>query len=135
MTQPDLEWTQTDLTRPDDPDAPRSRRPLSPYRREVGQYLPRRFTDLTRDRFLRDRCLRYTREISGLPNYEQAVRIDSMARLEFAALRAESAGTMQGDREAREHRRLLDRLLADHRRSVAASQPEKPKKPIPDWLK
>jgi hypothetical protein len=37
-------------------------------------------------------------------------------------LKAEAEGTLQGNRESREHRRLLDRLLADHRRSLVRPQ-------------
>jgi hypothetical protein len=46
-----------------------------------------------------------------------------MIRIEWSALKAEAEGTLQADRESREHRRLLDRLLADHQRSLAAAPP------------
>jgi hypothetical protein len=52
----------------------------------------------------------------------QAARIDSMVQIEWAAIVSEAEGSVQGLREGREHRRLLDRLQGDHQRSVKASQ-------------
>jgi hypothetical protein len=49
----------------------------------------------------------------------------SMAVLEWGSLQAEHDGSLQSLREAREHRRLLLRVLADFERSLAVPA-EKP---------
>ena len=41
-----------------------------------------------------------------------------MVRLEWSAYKAEAEGTLRGDREGREHRRLLDRIMADFEASL-----------------
>lgn len=92
-------------------------------RRDTGRYLPRRFNPVTRGRFLRDRRRRYLARLAGSPTERQVAQIDAMTRLEWQALSAEAIGSLQADREAREFRRLLDRLLSDFERSVAV--PEK----------
>jgi hypothetical protein len=47
--------------------------------------------------------------------------VQSLATLEWAALSAEHTNTLQSLREAREHRRLLLRVLADFERSLEKS--------------
>ena len=92
----------------------------SSRRQEMGgRLIPRSFSKQAWHRFDQDRRRRYLERLGGLPSDAQAARIDTLVRLEWSALRAEAAGTLQGDREAREHRRLLDRLLGDLERSLA----------------
>jgi hypothetical protein len=98
---------------------------ISTHRRETGRLTPRRFSRPAWYRFSRERRRRYLDQIALPPTDAQAARIETMVRLEWAALKAEAEGSLQGDREAREHRRLYDRLLGDHQRSVAA-RAEKP---------
>jgi hypothetical protein len=50
----------------------------------------------------------------------------SLAVLEWAALQSEHEGTLQSLREAREHRRLLLRVLSDFERSLAAVAAPRP---------
>jgi hypothetical protein len=63
-------------------------------------------------------------QIPGEPTAQQVIRIQSIARLLWATKRAEAERTIPGDRESREHRRLLDRLLGDHQRSLASARAE-----------
>jgi hypothetical protein len=65
-------------------------------------------------------------DIPGRPTHDQVARIETIVRLEWKARVAEEEGTLQGDREAREHLRLADRLRADHQRSLAKAVKEKP---------
>jgi len=91
--------------------------------------MPRRFSKPAWHRFNRDRRRRYLADLLGSPpNNEQAARIESLVRIEWSALRAEAEGTLAADREAREHRRLLDRLLGDWKRTLA-TLPVKPLSP------
>jgi hypothetical protein len=55
----------------------------------------------------------------------QAATIESLVSLEWAAIVAEAEGGLVGFREAREHRRLFQRLLSDFERSLAVPA-EKP---------
>jgi hypothetical protein len=95
---------------------------ISTKRREMGMVTPRRFSKRAWHRFSREKRRAYLAQIGEPPTNAQASRIETMVRLEWSALRAEHEGTLQADREAREHRRLLDRLLADHERSVASTR-------------
>ena len=94
----------------------------------AGRYVPRHFNELTRQRFLRDRRRRYLSRIpDDKPTDSQAALIQSLASLEWAALASEHEGGVQGLREAREHRRLFQRLLVDFERlAVAAPKPRGP---------
>jgi hypothetical protein len=74
---------------------------------------PRRFNALTKSRFLPGRERLYRARIEGEPTDRQTALIQTLARLEWAALKAEAEGTLVGYREAREHRRLFQRLLDD----------------------
>ena len=76
--------------------------------------MPQVFTRTSWRRFSRDRHRAYLADLSAPPTTEQVARIDSLVRHEWAALKAEAIGTLAADREAREHRRLFNRLLADH---------------------
>jgi hypothetical protein len=102
----------------------------------AGRYVPKKFTDLSRQRFLRDRRRRYLSRIpDGKPSDSQAALIQSLASLEFAALEAESRFTdMIAGREAREHRRLFQRLLSDFEKSLTAL-PAKRALTAADWLR
>jgi hypothetical protein len=93
-------------------------RRLSTQTRETGRYLPRRFNPVTRERFLRDRRRRILRRIAGRPSDEQSALAQTVARLEWAALAAEAEGGLHALREAREHRRLLQKLLVDFERTL-----------------
>ena len=97
-------------------------RPISTQRRELRWYAPRRFNAVTRERFLRDRRRRYLARLTSSPSDAQAAVILSLARLEWAALAAEAEGGLAALREAREHRRLFQRLLADFERSLTARE-------------
>jgi hypothetical protein len=99
---------------------------ISTQRRETGRLMPRRFSKPAWYRFSRDRRRRYLARLPGQPSERDAARIDAMVRLEWQALKAEAEGTLQADREAREHRRLLDRLVSDFERSLASSPAAKP---------
>jgi hypothetical protein len=96
------------------------RRPAS-RRAELGQSMPRAFTARCRDRFQRDRRRGYLARLAdGAPTPWQASTIASLVGLEWSALEAEARiGDMAAGREAREHRRLFQRLLADFERSLA----------------
>ena len=102
--------------------------PIRSRRSEMGRPMPVHFSKKAWWNFARDRRRRYLDELPEPPTNDQATRIDSMVRLEWNALRAEAQQTVLGDREGREHRRLLDRLLGDHRRSLA---PPKVRPPSP----
>jgi hypothetical protein len=54
-----------------------------------------------------------------VPTDEQAALAQSLAALEWAALAAEAEGGLRGFREAREHRRLFQRLFVDFERSLS----------------
>jgi hypothetical protein len=56
---------------------------------------------------------------AGRPT-EQSALAQTVARLEWAALAAEAEGGLKALREAREHRRLLQKLLVDFERTVRA---------------
>lgn len=91
------------------------------HRRAVGRYEPRALDSThTRRRFFRDRRSRYLARLTAPATDRQLSQIDAMTRLEWQALRAEAQSTLQADREAREFRRLLDRMLADFERALAA---------------
>src|SRR5215472_795537 len=90
-------------------------------RREMGRLMPRRFSKTAWWRFSRDRRRRYLDKLPAPPSNEQATRIDSLVRLEWNALKAEAEDSIAANREGREHRRLLDRMLADFERSIASA--------------
>ena len=100
----------------------------STIRSELGVYEPRSFNAVTRGRFLRDRRRRWRARIEGELSETQAALILSLASLEWSALSAEAEGGLMALREAREHRRLFQRLLADFERSLPVA-PEKPDAP------
>jgi hypothetical protein len=87
-------------------------------RRETGSYTPRNFTRTTRERFLRDRRQRHLGRIPGQPSEAQIAEALTMANLEWNAVSAEHQNTLQSLREAREHRRLLLRVLGDFEKSL-----------------
>jgi hypothetical protein len=96
-------------------------------RRETGSYVPRQYNAATRARFLRKRRQIHLARVTGPPSTAQVTMALTLARLEWGALKAEHEDTLQGDREGREHRRLLVKLLADFEKSLV--RPEKPEKP------
>lgn len=101
------------------------------HRLSVGRYEPRSLDSThTRRRFFRDRRERYTARLLTPATDRQLAQIDAMVRLEWQALRAEAIGTLQADREAREFRRLLDRLLSDFEKSLAVP----PREPSVDQI-
>ena len=77
--------------------------------------------------FLRQRRQLYLARVSGRPSTAQVAMVLTLARLEWSALVAEHANTLQGDREGREHRRLLLRLLAEFEETL--TKPPVPEKP------
>jgi hypothetical protein len=101
---------------------------------ELDTPLPRTFSRQSWHRFSRDRRRRYLTDIPGDPTTAQAARIESMVRLEWSALKAEVQGTLMADREAREFRRLYDRLLSDHMRSLEPKLASRRTKTLADHL-
>ena len=87
-------------------------------RQKIGKYIPRQFTSTTRYRFLLDRHRGYLARISGMPTDQQRAQIESLAQLEYAALKCEAENTLVSMRESREHRRLLLRVLEDFEESL-----------------
>jgi hypothetical protein len=87
--------------------------------REMGQPMPRVFTRTAWWRFARDRRRRYLARLPETPSNEQAALVESLVRLEWSSLAAHAEGGLAGFREAREHRRLFQRLLADFERTLA----------------
>ena len=95
--------------------------------KSLGRSVPKVFTLHSRRRFENDRRRRYVARIPGKPSDAQAALIQSLIRLEWSALKAEAQDTLQGDREGREHRRLLLRLLAEFEETL--TKPPVPEKP------
>jgi len=88
---------------------------------------PRSFSQQARYRFNRDRRRKYLRRIDGIPTDRQVSLIDSMIRLEWASLVAEAEGGLAGLREAREHRRLKERLTDDFEASLVPQPAPSPR--------
>jgi hypothetical protein len=105
--------------------APASSRPTS-RRNPLGRYSPKTFGTTSRWRFRRDRRTSYLARIAGELSDYQAATIESLISLEWAALQAEAEGDLQDMREAREHRRLFQRLLADFERDARAPPATRP---------
>jgi hypothetical protein len=84
----------------------------------LGRYTPRRFNPVTRERFIRDRRFRYLAQLPDPPSDREASRIEAMVRLEWSACKAEADGSLTALREAREFRRLLERLRDDWERAL-----------------
>jgi hypothetical protein len=82
-------------------------------------YIPRQFNTLTRTRFLKSRRLRHLARVQGEPTDAQHAMARSMATLEWGALVGENDGSIRGLHEAREHRRLLLKIIDDFERSLA----------------
>ena len=104
-------------------------RRYSTRRAELGQSTPRRFTPRARHRFDVARRRAYLGQLSGEPTPWQAATIGSLVAIEWAALAGEALiGDQVAAREAREHRRLFQRLLNDFERTIiaAAAPPEDP---------
>jgi hypothetical protein len=96
---------------------------------------PRRFTALVKSRFLPGRERLYRERIDGEPTDRQVALIQTLARLEWSALKAEwyasrteGVASLSSDRESREHRRLYDRLL-DEFETTLAPPPKKRRGP------
>jgi hypothetical protein len=103
-----------------------ARRRKTSLRRETGSYTPRSFSLVAKERFLRDRRQRHLSHISGQPSDGQTAMAMTLAMLEWSALSAERETTLQSLREAREHRRLLLRVLADFERSLTKPVAKQP---------
>jgi hypothetical protein len=94
-------------------------RQYSTRRAELGNYHPRRFGARSRLRFDRARRRDYLARFGKPPSAWQSSTIASLVALEWSALSAEAQiGNMIAAREAREHRRLFQRLLAEFERSL-----------------
>jgi hypothetical protein len=87
----------------------------------LGRYVPRRFNAVTRERLFRDRMWRYLAQLPGPPTDRQAQTIQTLCRLEYSALKAEASDDLRALREAREFRRLLERLRDDWERAIDKS--------------
>jgi hypothetical protein len=101
-------------------------------RAEMGRPRPRRFSQTAWWRFARNRRRQYLAQLAGPPTAEQASIVDSLCALEWSALRNESEAlalrgreAREAAREAREHRRLLAKLVGDFERSLVP-KPVKP---------
>jgi hypothetical protein len=97
-------------------------------------YSPRQFNALARRRFLKARRLHHLARVQGEPTEAQTAMASSMATCEWAALHGEHEGTLRSLREAREHRRLWLKVMADFDRSLrpkeaSASQPKERRAP------
>jgi hypothetical protein len=73
---------------------------------------------------LKARRLHYLGRVQGEPTEAQHAMARSMAMFEWGALHGEYEGTLASLREAREHRRLLLRTLADFEASLKPGRPE-----------
>src|SRR6516165_707078 len=80
-------------------------------------YVPRRFNAESRYRFLKTRREDHLARVPGEATTAQQQMARSMAVLEWGALQCEHDGSVVSLREAREHRRLLLRVLGDFERS------------------
>jgi hypothetical protein len=89
-----------------------------PRRTELGRYMPVSFSKKSWWRFYLERRRGYLAELPGPPTNQQAARIENMIREEWSALKADAEGTSESAKNAREHRRLFDRLLSDHVRQA-----------------
>src|SRR5689334_12829171 len=85
--------------------------------------LPRQFNALARSRLLKARREEYLAKVRGVPTEAQIAMVESLARLEWAALAAEHDRTLAALREAREHRRLLLKVMADFELSLTKPEP------------
>jgi hypothetical protein len=74
-------------------------------------------------RFLKAERERHLARVHGEPTNAQVEMARSMAVLEYGAFQAESENTLRSLREAREHRRLLLRVLADFEKSLVVKPP------------
>jgi hypothetical protein len=92
-------------------------------RSEMGSPMPRRFSKTAWWRFARDRRRRYLAQLSGPPSHGQAAMVETLVRLEWAALKHEADGSLAADRVALDSRRLYQRVLADFERSLPKSPP------------
>jgi len=81
-------------------------------------YSPRQFNALARRRFLKARRLYHLARVQGEPTEAQIAMARSMAMFEWGALAGEHESTLASLREAREHRRLLLRVLEDFENSL-----------------
>src|SRR6516165_3189981 len=73
---------------------------------------PRKLTHYSRREFMWRKRAEYRRSIVGEATIWQRSTIESMLRLEWAAIEAEHKGDLLGYREMREHSRLLERMQA-----------------------
>jgi hypothetical protein len=96
---------------------------------ELGLPMPRSFSRTAYWRFARDRRRRLLELLPGPPTNQQAAHITSLCKLEWHALASEAQGGLVGFREAREHRRLYERLLSDFERSAAKASAAAEKHP------
>jgi hypothetical protein len=104
--------------------------------RSLGRSTPRVFTKTAWWRFAAERRQRYLARNPGVPTDAQAALVQSLIHLEWSALKAEDAGTMLGDREGREHRRLFQKFSVDLDKSIAAQPEDKPTPPtLADYLR
>src|SRR5262249_5701001 len=93
---------------------------VSTRNREFGLYMPKSTSRQSWHRFDQDRRRGYLARIDGKPSPRQIALLDNMVRLEWAALVAEKTdGSLRALREAREHRRLFQRLFDDFERTLA----------------
>jgi hypothetical protein len=100
----------------------------STRRAELGHHVPRRFTKRSRHRFDVTRRRAYLGRIAGPPTPWQSATIDGLIALEWSALEGEHRlGDAVAARDAREHRRLFQRLLSDFERSLTAPPPRPPR--------
>jgi hypothetical protein len=112
-----------------------SPRPDAAARNQLAQYTPSSFSQHSRWRFGRNRKASYLNRIVGEVTPWQVSTIATLVSLEWAALVAESRhADMVAGREAREHRRLFMRLLADFEKSLTALPPKRALT-ASDWLR
>jgi hypothetical protein len=101
---------------------------------QLGRSEPRSLSVYAWQRFRNDRRDRYTSRIEGMPTDNQAAMIQTMIQLEWAAYRAEAEGSVRFLHEAREHRRLWMRMMADFERSLVKPPAPASRQSINDYF-
>jgi hypothetical protein len=98
-------------------------------KRSMKLYQAKSSSAQSRRRHDRDRRTMYFNRIVDEPSDFQRQTIDTLIFLEWSAFVAESEGGLVALREAREHRRLFQKLMVDFEKSLVAKPEPAPKPP------
>jgi hypothetical protein len=101
-----------------EPGSPAYLSAMNDVHRRSSLFKPQSDSEQSRRRHERNRRALYRARISGEPTSSQLQTIDTLVALEWAAYLCEREGGLHNLREAREHRRLLLRVLADFERTL-----------------